>query len=112
MGRDSFSESLVDFDTWQEPTEDDVTKIKKEHPYAIYKVYIGEYSFVVRQLSRRDAEVTESKQDPIFEKVKRITLFPSTPDWDSIPAGIIDQLYEEVKNLSGYLETRITIEEL
>ena len=110
--RDSFSEPLVDFTFWEDATEEQVEKVKASCPYSLYKVYIGEFAFVIRQLSRKDVELTQDKQDHIFEKVKRVTLWPEDINWDSVPSGIIDTLFDEVRNLSGYMENRVTIEEL
>lgn len=112
LERDTFSEPITNFEYWPAPTEEEIEKIKKVHPYQLYKIYIGEYIWVARQLSRMDVELTEEKGDPILERAKKFTIFPEKLDWDSIPAGVVDQLHEEVRNLSGYMESNITIEEL
>ena len=112
LGRDSFSETLVDFEYWDDITDEDLEKLKIDYPHAIYRVFVGEYVFIIRQLTRRDVEVCYDKTDPVFEKVKRTVVWPRTINWDGIPAGVVEKVFDELQNVSGFMESKVTIEEL
>lgn len=114
IGPDVFSIPIQTTDTWDDITETELTELQKEFPvdrFDLKKSIIDTYVFIQRPMTKHDLTVSKNASDPELAIAKATTVWPKNVDWDSVPAGIVDNLVKALFSISGW-DSEVEVEEL
>lgn len=112
IGPDIHSIKLQDYQTWADISEEEIATLKAKHPFALFRIRIDKFIFVIRPVIRADIQQASIAVDDQMSLVQRITMWPEEVNWDLVPTGIIDILGEQANRVSGWNLDKVKVEEL
>lgn len=104
-GPDIFTIPLQVMESWDDITTEEWEDLQREFPrtkYDLVKQIIENYVFIQRPMTKHDLNISKASADPELTIVKATTVWPKDIDWDTIPAGIIDNVVKSLFNISGW----------
>ena len=103
LAPDTFTTILRDFDYWGDLEESDTEQLRKDcSPFALYRVRIGRWVFVIRPMTRVDIQVSSQSNDDQLTLARSVTMWPKDVKWETVPAGIIEILSRKANEISGW----------
>lgn len=103
LGPDVTSVMIQSFPHWGDISKDEVTALKADSRFPLYKITIDrKYIFVIRPLTRTDMIVAQAANDRHISYAKSVTMWPAKIDFSTIPAGILDTLGQAANGVSGW----------
>lgn len=88
---------------WGDLDEEKKADFKKKYPqFDLFRVRLGRRVFVVRPMSRADLRQAAESPDPALTLVKLVTVWPINPEWNDIPAGVIEHMGDKINDITGF----------
>lgn len=103
LSPDTITTIIRDFDYWGDLDEDESETLKEKcKPFALFRVRIGRWVFIIRPMTRVDIQVATQSNDDQLALAKSVTMWPEDVKWETIPAGIIEILGRKANEISGW----------
>lgn len=102
LAPDTSSFIIQDFAYWPAITDEELTALKAETPFSLFRARIGKWSFIIRPMTRIDIQVSQQASDNGMSVCKSVVMWPKSIKWDIIPAGVIEKLGETAHKISGW----------
>lgn len=107
-----YIEVITDFQYWGDISKEELEEIKEKTPFAIFKITVDRWVFVVRPLTKGDVLALQNSNDEELTGCKSVTVWPANVGWDGkIPGGVVKVLWKGIMDISGFQEEAV-IEEL
>jgi len=103
---------LSEYTMWDLPTKEVLANIKAAAKFPTYKVTLDGWTFVCRPMTRTDINIAIQAVDQDLALVRQTTLWPDQVEWETLPAGIVKLLGEEINKISGWEVGDVDVEEL
>lgn len=101
-GKSSVVVNLSNAQHWDRPSDDEIGELIEKSIFPLAKVRIENYNFICKPLTRGEVLKAQAAEDMSLEYCKYSVIWPEKVDWNTLPAGYIEDLYDNIRGLSGY----------
>lgn len=102
LGPDTVTTTIKDFDYWGDVSDQEVETLKGKTSFALFRVRIGRWVFVIRPMTRTDIQIASQAQDDQLALAKCITMWPNQVEWENVPSGVVELLGRKANEISGW----------
>lgn len=98
--------------TWPDYTAEELKEVKDSTPFMLVRLRLDGWIFLVRPMTRSDMMVAQTSVDNTLSVAKCVTMWPKEVEWETIPAGYIDQIGNVALSISGWDTPNVEVVEV
>lgn len=105
---------IKDYDYWQDIAVSEIEELKSSTSFALKRLRIGKWKFVIRPLTTQDVMIAQTQSDVNLSLARSTVMWPGqeTIDWSVIPAGVVERIGTAATQISQWDVEDVVIEEL